>query len=135
MWKDIFNPENLFFRMLARGVDLIGLSLLWVLLCIPIVTAGSATAALYYTVVKVFRHGREDAFTTYLKAFKDNLKQGIPVTLVCVPAAVFLAWGYNVMVHNISTSPGVVMYMAYYVALLVPMGVFGVFSLPNIALT
>ena len=123
MWKDIFNPENLFFRMLARGVDLIGLSLLWVLLCIPIVTAGSATAALYYTVVKVFRHGREDAFTTYLKAFKDNLKQGIPVTLVCVPAAVFLAWGYNVMVHNISTSPGVVMYMAYYVALLVPMGV------------
>ena len=66
MWKDIFNPENLFFRMLARGVDLIGLSLLWVLLCIPIVTAGSATAAMYYTVVKVFRHGRDDAFTTYL---------------------------------------------------------------------
>lgn len=124
MWRDIFNPENLFFRMLSKGVDLVGLSLLWVLLCVPLVTAGPATAALYYTVVKVFRHGRDDAFTTYLKAFRDNLKQGIPVTLLCIPVMVFLAWGYNVMANNISTSAGVVMYMAYYVVLLVPAGIF-----------
>lgn len=32
----IFSPDNLFFRSLARGVDLIGLSLLWVLLCTPL---------------------------------------------------------------------------------------------------
>lgn len=102
---------------------MIGLSLLWVLLCIPVLTAGPATAALYYTVVKVFRQGRDDGFTTYIKAFRDNLKQGIPVTLVCIPLIIFMAWGYNVMANNISTSAGVVMYMAYYVALLVPAGV------------
>lgn len=123
MWRDIFNPENLLFRMISRGVDLVGLSILWVLLCMPIVTAGSATAALYYTVVKVFRHRKDEAFTTYLKAFRNNLKQGIPVTLVCIPAMIFLAWGYNVMANNISTSAGVVMYMAYYVVLLVPVGI------------
>lgn len=123
MWRDIFNPENLFFRMLSGGVDVVGLSLLWVLFSIPVVTAGPAAAALYYTSVKVFRHGKDDAFKTYLKAFRDNVRQGIPVTLVCVPAAVFLAWGYNVMANNISTSAGVVMYMAYYVALVVPAGI------------
>lgn len=124
MWQNIFNPENLFFRILSRGVDLVGLSLLWVLLCLPVVTAGPATAALYYTVVKTFRHKKDEAFGMYLKAFCSNLKQGIPVTLMCLPAAVFLAWGYNVMANNISTSAGVVMYMTYYVLLVVPAGVF-----------
>lgn len=114
MWQDIFNPENLFFRTLSKGVDLVGLSLLWLLLCIPVVTIGPATAALYYTVVKVFRYRKEEAFKTYLKAFRENLRQGISVTLVCIPAAIFLAWGYNVMANNISTSAGVVMYMAYW---------------------
>ena len=124
MWRDIFNPENLVFRMLSKGVDFVGLSLLWLLLCIPIVTIGPATAALYYTVVKVFRQKKEDAFRTYLKASQENLKQGILVTLVCLPIAVFLAWGYNVMASNVSTSAGVVMYMAYYVVLLVPAAIF-----------
>lgn len=124
MWQDIFNPENLFFRMLSRGVDIVGLSLLWILFCMPVVTIGPATAALYYTAVKNFRHKKDEAFGMYLRAFRDNLKQGIPVTLLCLPIAVFLAWGYNVMANNISTSAGVVMYMAYYVLLVVPVGVF-----------
>lgn len=123
MWQDIFNPENLFFRTLSRGVDLVGLSLLWLLFCMPIVTIGPASAALYYTVVKVFRHKKDEAFRTYLRAFRDNLKQGIPVTLICIPIAVFLAWGYNVMVNNVSTDAGVVMYMIYYVLLVVPAGI------------
>lgn len=109
--------------MLAKGVDFVGLSLLWALMCLPVVTIGPATAALYYTVVKTFRQGRDGAFGVYLKAFRANLKLGIPATLVCVPVMLFLAWGYNVMSDNISTSAGVVMYMVYYISLLVPAGV------------
>ena len=124
MWRDIFNPENLFFRILARGVDWVGLSLLWVFFSLPVITVGPATAALYYTVVKVFRQGRDDAFTAYIKAFRSNLKQGISLTLLCIPVTIFIAWGYNVMANNISTSAGIVMYMAYYVVLLVPAGIF-----------
>ena len=123
MWQDIFNPENLFFRILSKGVDLVGLSLLWIFLCLPVVTIGPASAALYYTVVKVFRHRRDEAFRTYLRAFRDNLKQGIPITLVCIPIVVFLAWGYNVMSNNISTDAGVIMYMIYYILLVVPTGI------------
>lgn len=108
--------------MLAKGVDFVGLSLLWVLFCIPVVTIGPATAALYYTVVKTFRHKKDGAFGIYVKHFWRNLKKGIPVTLICIPAALFLAWGYDVMSNHISTSAGVVMYMAYYVAMVVPAG-------------
>ena len=122
MLESIFNPDNLFFRMLSKGVDFVGLSLLWVLLSMPIITIGPATAALYYTVVKTFRHKNDGAFGMYLKHFWKNLKKGIPVTVICIPVVLFLAWGYDVMSNHIDTSMGVVMYMAYYVALLVPAG-------------
>lgn len=122
MLETIFNPDNLFFRMLAKGVDFVGLSLLWALCSLPVVTIGPATAALYYTVVKTFRHKNDGAFGMYLRNFWKNLKKGIPVTLVCIPIALFFAWGYDVMSHHIDTSMGVVMYMAYYVALVIPVG-------------
>lgn len=122
MLETIFNPDNLFFRILAKGVDFVGLSLLWVLCSMPIVTIGPATAALYYTVVKTFRHKKDGAFGMYLRNFWRNLKKGIPVTVICIPVVLFLAWGYDIMSNNIDTSLGIVMYMAYYVALLVPAG-------------
>lgn len=122
MWNTIFNPDNLFFRILSRGVDFVGLSLLWVLLCFPVVTAGPATAALYYTVVKVFRYKKDGAFGMYIKAFKNNMRQGIPVTIVCIPVLLLMAWGYAVMSNHIDTSAGVIMYMVYYIIMLVPVG-------------
>ena len=48
--RGIFDPENGFFRTLSRMVDVVGLSLLWVVLSLPLVTFGPACAALYHTV-------------------------------------------------------------------------------------
>ena len=118
----VFNPDNLFFRMLARGVDIVGLSLCWALLCLPVVTAGSSTAALYYTVVKVFRQKDDRAFKLFFKSFVGTLKRGIPLTIICEIAAVILAYGYYIMQLNSTTNIGVIMYMAYYVILVVPIG-------------
>ena len=124
MWRDIFNPENLVFRMLSKGVDFVGLSLLWLLLCIPIVTIGPATAALYYTVVKVFRQKKGGRFSDISESVPRKFKAGNTCHTGLPSNSSFLAWGYNVMASNVSTSAGVVMYMAYYVVLLVPAAIF-----------
>lgn len=118
----VFNPDNLFFRILARGVDIVGLSLCWALCCLPIVTIGSSTAALYYAVVKVFRHKDETAFKLFFKSFVGTLKRGIPLTIICEAIGVILAYGMYIMYLNSSTDTGVVMYMAYYVILVIPIG-------------
>lgn len=123
MLNSIFNPNNLFFRLIARGVDLVGLSLCWILLCLPVVTIGPATAALYYTTVKVFRQGEESGFKVFFKSFWGCLKQGIPATLICEGVWALLILGYVVMYHNaINSEFGSIMYMAYYVALIIPAG-------------
>ena len=125
MFRQVFDPDNLFWRIMARSVDFVGLSIFWIALCLPIVTIGPATAALYYTVVKVFRHKSDDgAFGMYWKAFVQNLRRGIPATLIFIPVMLLLAYGYAVMRANAVSSQGVVMFVAYYIVLLIPVGMF-----------
>lgn len=123
MFKQVFDPENLFWRMISRGVDFVGLGLFWLLLCFPVVTIGPATAALYYTVVKTFRRGETAAFRIFWRAFCENLKQGSLATLICIPFCALFAGGYAVMAQvRDQSSVGAVMFVAYWIALLIPAG-------------
>ena len=120
---NFFNPEKGIWAALSTLVDVCGLSILWLFLCIPVVTIGPATAALYYTVVKCVRGREEGAFKYYFLSLRDNLKVGCIATLICVPLAVILAAGYAVMRANAGSDLGWVLFGAYYVALLLPVGV------------
>lgn len=51
-------------------------------LCIPIVTAGAATTALYYTVNKVIRNNRSYIGREFWHAFKTNFRQSTIVWLI-----------------------------------------------------
>lgn len=79
---DIFNMDNKFFQGLGKLVDCVCLSFLWLILCIPVVTAGAATTALYYTVNKVIRYNRGYLFREFMSAFKSNFKQSTLVWLI-----------------------------------------------------
>lgn len=124
MFRQVFDPDNLLWRIMARGVDFVGLGLFWLLLCLPVVTIGPATAALYYTVVKVFRQKEDGGFGVMWKQFRVNLKPGCIATVICLPFALIFAYGYAVMEANNGTPMGAVMFVAYWVALLVPAGLF-----------
>ena len=119
----MFNPDSLFWRLISKGVDIVGLSLFWALLSLPVVTIGPATAALYYTVVKTFRRKEDGAFTMMWRSFKSNLKQGIPITLICLPLCLLLFYGYSVMKANIATRGAYLLYLAYYIAMVIPLGI------------
>ena len=120
-----FNPEKGIWGWLSTLVDVAGLSLLWMLLCLPVVTAVPATAALYYAVVKCVRRRESGAFRAYLRAFRDNLKTGLLTGLILLPAAALL-----LAVHHIARWYGIraggvlyLLYVAQYFALMIPAGV------------
>jgi uncharacterized membrane protein YesL len=83
-----FNMDNGIFTALSKIVDIIVISLIWVICCIPIFTIGPATTALYYTVVKVIRRERSYLFREFFSSFKANFKvgaiSGIIITLVYI---------------------------------------------------
>ena len=143
----IFSPDNLFFQSLARCVDVVGLSILWLLLCFPVVTIGPATAALYHALCRVFHfHEEEGAFGLFFRSLKANLKQGILATLILVPFALLLIFLHGIYATALSAemSGASMAYMYFLLLLIVPLGLVSWlfpllgrfhFSLPGLFLT
>lgn len=74
--------EGFFFSILTNIGNLIILSILWIIGCIPIITIGCSTSALYYVVVKSVRNKRGYPAREFLKAYKHNFKKGIILTVI-----------------------------------------------------
>ena len=91
-----FDLNNPFWRLVSALADVIGLSLLFLVCCIPVVTAGAAASALYYAVIKCVRPLEGGTFRAYFRSFRQNLRQGSLASLAAVPivAAVLLGWGF-----------------------------------------
>lgn len=78
------NPDNKFFSFMGKAFDMVVLNVIWLILCIPVVTIVPATTALYYAVVKVIRRERSYAIKEYFRSFKRNFKQGAVFSLIAL---------------------------------------------------
>ena len=95
MLNNIFNPNNGFFRFCGKLADILILSVLWVVCCIPVITIGSATAALYNSAVKCVKNGENSPYIKFRDCFKENFKAGIPVSLLV--AAIALVFSFEIV--------------------------------------
>lgn len=120
--SNFFNPEKGVWSWLSTLVDICGLSLLWAALSLPVVTIGPATAALYLSVVKHVRRRESGAFKTCLRSFRENLRVGIPATVIAAVAVALIFNGYLVMATSDRSNAAFFMYAAYYVLMVVPLG-------------
>ena len=71
-------------QTLGKVTDCLCLSLLWIISCIPIVTVGAATTAMYYTIKKVVRYGITGILREYWHSFRLNFKQATMIWLILV---------------------------------------------------
>ena len=70
-----FNFEGPVFTFLSRLADLFWLNLLFIVCCIPVITIGAATTALYYVTLKMAKDEEWYITRSYFKSFKENFKQ------------------------------------------------------------
>lgn len=63
--------------VLNKIADMVIISALWCVCCLPVITVGASTAALYHSVVKSIREDRAYAAPSFWAAFRANLKQCI----------------------------------------------------------
>lgn len=73
------NPLFSFLNLLGQ---LILLSILWTVCCLPIITVGASTVALYYTVVKVLRRNQDSLFAAFFRGFRNNFLQSLNINMV-----------------------------------------------------
>ena len=77
----LFRYDGLLFRFINKMVDAVGLSLLWLITSLPLITMGAATTALYYTTHKVIHYDRGRVWPEYWKCFLSSFKQATPLGL------------------------------------------------------
>lgn len=93
MFRNLLNPENSLMIVMGQITDVIFLSLFWVVLCLPVVTAGPATAALYDAAVRCFRWGDRHPWQRFFRSFRQNLAVGIPSSVLWAVCFLLLGKG------------------------------------------
>lgn len=74
MFRSIFRPYGLVWTVLNTVTDVVGLTLCWLLCCLPVVTLFPATAALYDAVVHGIRYREEGPYKRFFRTFRRSGK-------------------------------------------------------------
>lgn len=84
MAMKFFSVDGALYKFLTRLWDMIKLNLMWLLFSLPIVTVGAATVAAYSVTLKMVDEQEGYVTRQFVKAFKENWRQGIPMGLLAL---------------------------------------------------
>ena len=98
-----FNLDSPVMQFLSRLADLIILNILFIICCIPIVTIGAATTALYTVTLKAVKNEESYITSSFFKAFKSNFKIGTLTWLIVLTVGIVLWADFRIL--TIMTSP------------------------------
>ena len=86
MFKSIFNADNWFFRPFGWFVDVVTLSLMWVVCGLVILPLGGASAALYDASARGIRAGELAPWSRFVQSLRENFRIGIPAGVIVLAA-------------------------------------------------
>lgn len=95
-----FSPDSPFSRALSFVGDLIILNFLFIICCIPVITIGASSAALYTVAMRMADNDDRGTVKPFFKAFKDNFKKATVLWLIFLAAGMTIALGASVIILN-----------------------------------
>ena len=119
----LFSPDGLLWKILNSLTDIFALSLIWLFCCLPVITIGPATTALYDAVTHGIRYQETGLYRRFFRTFKADLKISIPTTLLwaAVIALGFFSLSYLRSIAEVSRAAAIAS-SAYYIIMLLPIG-------------
>lgn len=98
--NQLFSTEGILYRFLNKTGNIILATILWIIGCLPIVTIGTSTAALYYTMVKSVRKEVGYVHAEFWRAYKLNFKKGVAATLILLVLGGLLGMEMYLVLEN-----------------------------------
>lgn len=86
----IFNLDNWIMRFFSRIFDIVILNFTFIICCIPIVTIGASLTAMYSITLKMVRNEESHIIRGFLKAFKQNFRQGTIIGILAIIITLFI---------------------------------------------
>lgn len=88
---NIFRLDSSFMKFLTLVTNLVCLNVLWLLCCLPVITAGAATVAMYYVIFQYITQQDDTVVKPFLKAFKENFRIATPIWILTLLIGLALA--------------------------------------------
>ncbi len=107
--------DNVVVRALSKLGDMICLNVMWLVCCIPVVTIGASTTALYTVMLKLVKNEEGYVFRGFLKAFKTNFKQSTIIWLIVL--ALGIVWTVDFRVAGLMPGMAGIVMSAIFLAL------------------
>lgn len=122
--KKFFDHENIIWQTLSRVYDYVILSLCWLLCTLPVITAGSASIALYDTAAHCFRMDEGAMLKRFFRTFRRELGRGSLMTLLWGIIGCLLVLSYQILYQMGETSDTwAAISLVYLFALLIPVSI------------
>lgn len=125
------NTDGRVMNFLSRLRDMFILNVLYLISCIPVVTIGAATTALYYNTLKMAENRESYVWREYWKAFRQNFKQATIVWMILL-ACIFILGSDVLLLGGMSKALGSVVAL-----IVIVLGIFlimmGVYVFPVLA--
>jgi len=93
---DLDGPVMQFITKIAYSAYL---NLLWLICCLPIVTAGAATTALFYVSLKVAKNEEGNITKMFFRSFRENFKKATVIWLILLAVGLVLAVDGYIFYH------------------------------------
>ena len=107
--------DNVVVRARSKLGDMICLNVMWLVCCIPVVTIGASTTALYTVMLKLVKNEEGYVFRGFLKAFKTNFKQSTIIWLIVL--ALGIVWTVDFRVAGLMPGMAGIVMSAIFLAL------------------
>lgn len=103
--KSLFNLDSPVMQFLNKVADLVILNILWLVLCLPVVTIGASTTAMYRVTLNMIRDQGGGVAKEFFRAFRSNFKPATLIWLILlVPSAVVVMNLWLVLGSGIESS-------------------------------
>ena len=102
--SNLIDPDRPLLAFITKMAYSAYLNILWLICCLPIVTIGASTTALFYVTLKM-AEDRDDGLTgMFFRAFRQNFLPATKLWLVLLGAGAFLAMDGYIVWHIWSQS-------------------------------
>ena len=109
----LFSQDSPVIKFLWKMADLIALNLVWLICCIPVITIGPSTAAMYCVARKIAKGEWPAIFKTFFKAFRENFRQSLTVFLVLLIPVCLVAVYLFLSVSGLLDGLALIKYFSY----------------------
>ncbi len=97
--RSLFNLDGPVLQFINKITYSVYLNILWFICCIPIVTAGASTTALFYVTLKMVKNEEGNITKAFFRSFRANLKQGTKIWLILLFLGAILCTDGYVLYH------------------------------------